>query len=92
LELAEKVVTARKRTLGEEHPDTLRSMHNLAIRYSKVGRRQEALELMEKVVLASKRTLGDEHPDTLLSQGNLTILRQAPSTSATSFGFQEILC
>jgi hypothetical protein len=38
LELLEKVVVARRRTLGEEHPDTLRSMHALAIRYSEVGR------------------------------------------------------
>ena len=42
----------------EEHPDTLRSMHALAIRYSEVGRRQEALQLMEQVVEANKRTLG----------------------------------
>jgi Tetratricopeptide repeat len=82
LELMEKVVTANKRTLGEEYPDYFRSMRSLAICYSEVGRQQEALQLMGKVVAASKRTLGDEHPDTLLSQGNLTILRQAPSMSA----------
>jgi hypothetical protein len=75
LQLSEKVVAARKRTLGEEHPDTLTSMHSLAISYSKVGRREEALQLLEKVVAASKRTLGEEHPDTLLSQRNLTVLR-----------------
>lgn len=55
---------ARKRTLGEEHPDTLGSMHNLAVRLSKVGQRQEALQLTELVVEANKRTLGEEHPDT----------------------------
>jgi alkylhydroperoxidase family enzyme len=73
LELTEKVVTARKRTLGEEHPETLRSMHKLAIRYSEVGRRQEAMELTEKVVTARKRTLGEEHPKTLRSMHNLAI-------------------
>jgi hypothetical protein len=31
LQLAETVVAAYKRTLGEEHPDTLDSMHNLAL-------------------------------------------------------------
>jgi hypothetical protein len=61
------VVETRKRTLGKEHLDTLRSMHNLAIHYSEVGRRQEALQLTEAVVEARKRTLGGEHPDTLQS-------------------------
>ena len=40
LELTEKVMAANTRTLGEEHPDTLHSMHALANRYSEVGRRQ----------------------------------------------------
>ena len=38
LQLIEKVVAANKRTLGVERPETLRSMHNLAISYSEVGR------------------------------------------------------
>jgi tetratricopeptide (TPR) repeat protein len=71
MKLEEKVVEAMNRTLGEEHPDTLTSMNNLAISYSDLGRRQEAMELKEKVVEASKRTLGQEHPDTLSSMNNL---------------------
>jgi hypothetical protein len=71
------VVAAHKRTLGEEHPDTLLSMHNLANRYSDAGRRQEALQLTETVVAARKRTLGEEHPDTLLSMQNLTAFEYA---------------
>ena len=69
----EKAVAAKKRTLREEHPHTLSSMCNLAIRYGEVGRRQEALELTEKVVAARKRTLGEEHPDTLCSMHALAI-------------------
>ena len=52
------VVAARKRTLGEEHPGTLGSMHSLAISYSEDGRLQEALQLIETVVVARKWTLG----------------------------------
>jgi Tetratricopeptide repeat len=73
LQLTETVVSARKRTLGEEHPHTLGSMHALAIRYSEVGRRQEALQLTETVVAANKRTLGEKHPDTLSSMHALAI-------------------
>ena len=71
MELEEKVLEARKRTLGDEHPDTLISMGNLALSYSDLGRRQEAVELEEKVLEARKRTLGDEHPSTLVSMSNL---------------------
>ena len=73
LQLTEQEVEANKRTLGEEHPDTLRSIHSLANRYSEAGRGQEGLQLIEQVVEARKRTLGEEHPDTLRSIHNLAI-------------------
>jgi hypothetical protein len=55
LRLMEPVVAAHKRTLGEEHPETLASMHALANCYSEAGRQQEVLRLMETVVAARKR-------------------------------------
>jgi tetratricopeptide (TPR) repeat protein len=73
LQLTETVVAARKRTLGEKHPDILRSMHVLAVSYSGVGRRREALQLLEWVVTAQKRTLGEKHPHTLNSINSLAI-------------------
>ena len=73
LQLTETVMAACKRTLGEEHPDTLLSMHNLANRYSEVGQRQKALQLTETVVTARKRTLGEEHLRTLSSMHNLAL-------------------
>src|SRR3954451_23438227 len=73
LRLTEQVVEARRRTLGEEHPDTLNSMHNLAVYFSEAGRRPEALRLTEQVVEPRRRTLGEEHPDTLNSMHNLAV-------------------
>ena len=67
----DQVVEANKRTLGEEHRNTLVSMHNLALRYCETGRRQKALQLIEKVVEANKKTLGEENPDTLHSMRTL---------------------
>ena len=65
------VVETMKRVLGEEHPDTLMSMSNLASTYRKQGRRKEA-EVLEALVMETrKRVLGEEHPDTLLSMANL---------------------
>ncbi|MCJ1349722.1 hypothetical protein MMC31_007963, partial [Peltigera leucophlebia] len=71
MDLGEKVLEARQRTLGSEHPDTLGSMNNLAISYSYLGRTQEAMDLGEKVLKASQRMLGSEHPVTLTSMNNL---------------------
>jgi Tetratricopeptide repeat len=71
-----------KRTLGDEHPNTLGSMNNLASFYSDVGRRQEALQLTKEVLEVMKRTLGDEHPDTLRSTENLKILKLRLSEEA----------
>jgi hypothetical protein len=51
-----------KRVLGDEHPDTLTSMGNLALTYSNQGRWKEAEELEVQVIETRKRVLGDEHP------------------------------
>jgi hypothetical protein len=59
------VVQLYKAKLGEDHPDTLHSMHSLAIRYSEAGRRPEALRLTEQVVQLRKAKLGEDHPDSL---------------------------
>jgi tetratricopeptide (TPR) repeat protein len=57
--------------LGREHPNTLRSMNNLASTYRDQGRWTEAEELFVQVVEASKRVFGGKHPNTLTSIGNL---------------------
>ena len=54
-----------RRILGEEHPDTLTSMANLAATYSDQGRTGEAAALQEEVLQKFRRILGEEHPDTL---------------------------
>ncbi|KAJ7443678.1 hypothetical protein FB451DRAFT_1437090 [Mycena latifolia] len=65
-------VLERQRTLqGEDHPDALSSMANLAMTYRELGQFKKA-EGLEKMVL-DKRTalLGQDHPDTLSSMANL---------------------
>ena len=61
----------RKELLGEEHPDTLISIDNLALTYGYLGRWKEAEELGVQVVEMGKRVWGKEHPDTLVSIGRL---------------------
>jgi hypothetical protein len=70
-ELFVQVMETTKRVLGDEHPDTLTSMANLASTYRNQGRWNEAEKLEVQVMETTKRVLGDEHPDTLTSMSNL---------------------
>ncbi|KAJ1310580.1 hypothetical protein OPQ81_007309 [Rhizoctonia solani] len=60
-----------ERVLGNDHPDTLSTMHNLALTYSNLNRLDEARDLQVQVLDAWKRVLGDDHPDTLKTMHNL---------------------
>ncbi|KZL66524.1 kinesin light chain [Colletotrichum tofieldiae] len=64
-------IRLRKERLGEEHPDTLRSMATMALTHRDQGQWREAEELGERVMDISVRVLGGEHPDTLSSMSNL---------------------
>jgi hypothetical protein len=57
--------------LGEEHPDTLMSMNNLAGTLGAEGDLARAGRLQEQVLAIRRRVLGEEHPDTLMSMNNL---------------------
>jgi hypothetical protein len=62
------------RLLGKEHPDTLRSMNNLAQTLHAQRDLAGARTLQEQVLEAMARLLGNEHPDTLNSMLNLASL------------------
>ncbi|KAG9201760.1 hypothetical protein G6514_005376 [Epicoccum nigrum] len=70
-ELFVQVIETTKRVLGDEHPNTLLSIGNLASTYRNQGRWNEAEKLFVQVIETRKRVLGDEHPDTFLSMSNL---------------------
>ncbi|KAL7800382.1 hypothetical protein V8C43DRAFT_302439 [Trichoderma afarasin] len=57
--------------LGDEHPETLSSMHNLAYIYGELGRWSEAEQLALQVLHLRRKVLGEEHPDTLASEHSL---------------------
>jgi tetratricopeptide (TPR) repeat protein len=73
LDYLKSCVEDERKTLGEEHHETLSSMHNLSTCYSRVGKYVEALEVGEKVMGLHQKSLGDEHPYTLRSMDNLSI-------------------
>jgi Tetratricopeptide repeat len=65
------VLEARKTVLGEEHPDTLDAMFNLAATSGRLGHWKDAQELQVHVMEARKWVLGEEYPGTLSAMSNL---------------------
>jgi len=72
-QLENQVMDMRMKLLGTEHPDTLKSMGNLASTYSDQGRWEEAENLEVKVMDMRKKMLGAEHPHTLTSMANIAV-------------------
>ena len=70
-ELRMKVYRKSVELLGEDHPDTLRALNELAITYGDLGDYAKAKELCEPVYEKSLEILGEDHPDTLKVLNNL---------------------
>ena len=64
-------LNASRRVLGDEHPDTLTSISNLAGLYQSQGRYEEAEPLYLECIKGRRRILGNKHPDTISTIYNL---------------------
>ena len=62
--------------LGDDHPETLRSIGNLGNLYWSQGRLSEAEPLFLECAEGQKRVHGDDHPETLSARNNLALLYQ----------------
>jgi non-specific serine/threonine protein kinase/serine/threonine-protein kinase len=69
-----RTVETQARVLGDDHPETLRSMGELADLYSVQGRYDEAEPLYLETLEVQRRVLGDDHPLTLRSVNDLARL------------------
>ena len=54
---------ASLRALGEEHPDTIMAMANLAYTKRGLGQNDLAIDLMARSATVSSRVLGHDHSD-----------------------------
>jgi tetratricopeptide (TPR) repeat protein len=73
----QRVLDVSKQLLGEEHPDTLLAMGNLASTLAALGEFTPARQLQERVLELSRKVKGEEHPETLAAMSNLAeTLRQ----------------
>ncbi len=69
--LLRDVLTKRQDLLGEDHPDTIRSMNNLVAVLNGRADLTEAAEIDTRLVERATRVLGPDHPSTLTYEGNL---------------------
>ena len=80
--LLRRAVETNRKTLGNEHPNTLKALHQLANLYWSEGLRDpgepryfsEAEPLYLEVEAARRKILGEEHPDTLKVQSDIASL------------------
>ncbi|KAK4245726.1 hypothetical protein C7999DRAFT_42748 [Corynascus novoguineensis] len=88
--LFQQATDIQRGVLGEEHPETLSSIADLAAAYWNQGRWKEAENLEVQVMETRKRVLGEEHPDTLSSIRALalTYQRQGRWKEAEDLGVQ----
>ncbi|KAL9041630.1 MAG: hypothetical protein Q9214_004041, partial [Letrouitia sp. 1 TL-2023] len=70
-ELYKRALTGNEEQLGPDHPDTLRTVQNLANVYSDKGRYDDAEELYKRALAGREEQLGPDHPDTLGTVQNL---------------------
>jgi hypothetical protein len=73
-DLLRKVVEARERVLGPEHPGTLTARHELARWTGAAGDPAAARDLFAALLPVHERVLGAEHPDTQATRSNLADL------------------
>jgi tetratricopeptide (TPR) repeat protein len=59
-----KALEIRRRILGADHPDTIKSMASLANLHRSEGKSAEAETLLASVLETRRRVLGPAHPDT----------------------------
>jgi tetratricopeptide (TPR) repeat protein len=74
---AERAVEIRRAALGDEDPNTLVSMANLALLYKVQSKYEEAERLLLQALEPMKRILGEEDPRTLTAMDNLALLYQS---------------
>ncbi|KAF8756479.1 Patatin-like phospholipase [Rhizoctonia solani] len=64
---------ALRQALGDEHPDTLTSMHEVGRARSHMGQYEDARAIHAQVLRIRKRVLGSDHLDTLETMNNVAI-------------------
>jgi serine/threonine protein kinase len=74
--LLRRAIAIRRQALSTDHPDTLKSMHNLANVLNEESKYSEAEKLARETLDARRRVLGAQNHDTLASMSRLAVITQ----------------
>jgi len=66
-----EALAGQRRVLGDDHPETLRSIENIGLMLHYLGRHEEGLVFCREALAGRRRVLGNDHPKTLASIGNV---------------------
>jgi len=84
-----KINQWRSDAYGEDHPDTLSSMNNLASTLKAMGDHRGAKALHEEELARCRKVLGEDHPSTLTSMNNLAGTLKAMGDHSGAKAHQE---
>ena len=79
----ERALAITEKALGAEHPDTTRSLNNLAFLHYKEGDLAGAGRLMRRALAIREARLGAQHPDTVSSRESLALIVAALESAST---------
>ncbi len=85
----ERVLVLNQAKLGANHPNTLRSRHNLASAYLGAGRIAEAIRLLEETLKQREAKFGADHLDTLASRNALSNAYSSAGRTAEAIRLHE---
>jgi serine/threonine protein kinase/Tfp pilus assembly protein PilF len=74
--LQEAALRTRRAELGDDHPETLNSVNNMACLLESMGKFEEAQAYYQEALDARRRVLGNDHPATFTAINNLGLLLQ----------------
>ena len=72
--LQQAALQTRREELGDDHPETLSSIHDLGALLQAMGRTDEAQPLVRAALDRGRRVLGDDHPLTMTLIADLAFL------------------
>jgi serine/threonine protein kinase/tetratricopeptide (TPR) repeat protein len=71
VEQLEKALAVQQAALGPNHPDTLKTVYEVAVAYQEADRFDDAMPRFEEALKLYRAKLGPDHPDTLESMYGL---------------------
>lgn len=84
----ERALEVYHRILGDDHPDTLTTLHNLGVVSAEMGQLGTAIGYSERSLQGRRRILGEWHPDTLATYNTIGLLYSQSGDDAAAMPYQ----